>query len=107
MAIGGGEVKLIPTSNTDETVSSRSSGHLKNDGLMFRNFLKGFPCGKTHAVLCGVGLKLEPEGGSKEARPASLALGKLAVYYDIFLAAFWPIPVLKMESWKSGNLLVG
>jgi len=33
-------------------------GHLKSDGLMFRNFLRGFTGDKTHAVLCGVGLNL-------------------------------------------------
>ena len=31
-------------------------GHLKSDGLMYRNFLKGFAGDKIHAVLCGVGL---------------------------------------------------
>ena len=33
-------------------------GHLKSNGLMFRNFFRGFTGDKTHAVLCGVGLNL-------------------------------------------------
>lgn len=33
-------------------------GHLKSDGLMYRNFLRGFTGDKIHAVLCGVGLNL-------------------------------------------------
>ncbi|TBW47660.1 IS5/IS1182 family transposase, partial [Marinobacter halodurans] len=66
-------------------------GHLKSDGLMFRNFLRGFKGDKIHSVLCGVGLNLRK------------VLRKLAElfwpcenqrYWRLILTILWSIPAL-------------
>lgn len=78
-------------------------GHLKSDGLMFRNFLRGFTGDKIHAVLCGVGLNL---------RKVLRKLAELLWPYEnerylrLMLAILWSIPALPDEPTKTGELLV-
>lgn len=78
-------------------------GHLKSDGLMFRNFLKGFTGDKTHAVLCGVGLNL---------RKVLRKLAELLWPYEnrrylrLILAILWSTPAFPDESTETGDLLV-
>ncbi|PSF05456.1 IS5/IS1182 family transposase, partial [Marinobacter fuscus] len=78
-------------------------GHLKSDGLMFRNFLRGFTGDKIHAVLCGVGLNL---------RKVLRRLAELLWPYENerylrqMLAILWSVSALPDESTKTGELLV-
>ena len=78
-------------------------GHLKSDGLMFRNFLRGLIGDKMHAVLCGVGLNL---------RKVLRKLAELLWPYEnkrylrLILAILWSIPALLDELTKTGELLV-
>ena len=78
-------------------------GHLKSDGLMFRNFLKGFTGDKIHAVLCGVGLNLR-----KVLRKLAKLLWpyKKGRYLRLILAVLWSIQALPDESMETGELLV-
>ena len=78
-------------------------GHLKSDGLMFRNFLRGFSGDKIHAVLCGVGLNLR-----KVLRKLAELLWpyKNERYLRLILAILRSIPALSDESTKTGELLM-
>ncbi|MEQ5836675.1 IS5/IS1182 family transposase, partial [Marinobacter sp. NFXS9] len=77
-------------------------GHLKSDGLMYRNFLRGFTGDTIHAVLCGVGLNL---------RKVLRKLAELLWPYEdgrhlrLILAILWSIPALPDESAETGKLL--
>jgi len=78
-------------------------GHLKSDGLLFRNFLRGFAGDKVHAVLCGVGLNL---------RKVLRRLAKLLWPYEnrrnlrLILTILWSISVLPHEPIDTRELLV-
>ncbi|PSF11894.1 IS5/IS1182 family transposase, partial [Marinobacter fuscus] len=78
-------------------------GHLKSDGLMFRNFLRGFAGDKIHAVLCGVGLNLR-----KVLRKLAklLWLCQKKRYLRLILAIFCSTLALPEESMETGELLV-
>lgn len=77
-------------------------GHLKSDGLMFRNFLRGFRGDKIHAVLCGVGLNLR-----KVMRKLAELLWpyEKGAYLRLILAILWSTPALSDESQETSHLL--
>ena len=51
-----GRAKAYPDQQHRRNSIEPIIGHLKSDGLMYRNFLRGFSGDKIHAVLLGVGL---------------------------------------------------
>lgn len=77
--------------------------HLKGDGLMFRNFSRGFRGDKIHAILCGVSLTL---------RKILRKLAKLLWPYEygrylrLMLAVLWSVPALSDRSTGSSKMLV-
>ena len=78
-------------------------GHLKSDGLMFRNFLRGLTGDKTHAVLCGVGLNLRKVLGKLREL---LRACKKERYFGLILTVLGSILMRQAESRQFGHSLL-
>ena len=78
-------------------------GHLESDGLMFRNFLRGFTDDKAHALLCGVYLNLRKV--LRKLRELLWACKKER-YFGLILTILGSILMGQVQSRHPGHSLV-